>query len=1048
MKYALRAVTALPLVLAAAATAETKISTATTAPVSTSTIASGARDDLTIEKAGSVKPAAAGVAITIDSANKVRNEGEIAFDDKGPSTGVLFTGAGPASFENLGTLRLAEDFTGKDDDSDGDLDGVFATGSGRHGVRLAAGTTLVGNVTNGATGVVTIEGNDSSGIRLDGRLRGNLVNAGSISIIGDRSVGVLATAVEGDVAITGTVVAVGEASSAVTLGDVTGAVRLQNAITATGYRNTDRLAEAARAKLDADDLKQGGAAVRISGNVGGGILLDRPPADASADDKDEDKDGTPDADERTASLTSFGAAPALDLGGSAATVIGRVGTGDNGYGLVIKGQVRGLGVNDGVAATAIRIGQPGGGTTTIDGGINNLGGTITATAFGAGATALLLNGGARADALRNSGEISATASTDGTAGATAVRVEAGAVLAGLRNDGTIGAQLSGEAGDATAILDRSGTLSLIETTGRILAQVTPTDDATDKDDADTDPGNETVTGRAVAIDLSANGAGALVRQLSASATAKAPEMRGDLLFGAGADRLELLAGTYVGTLSFGAGTDSLLIDGGAIVGARLVDDDGALAVDIRKGTFALANSEPLRIGSLSLAADSHLLLSIDPAAATAPRFDVTGAATIASGAKIEVNLGSLLRDPREFEILRAGTLTLGDASTALTGAPYLYTANLRRDGGSLYVGVRAKTATELELNRSGAQAYAAVFDRLDRDARIEAAFLAAESRDEFLGLYDQMLPDHSGGSLMSAAAISSALSSAIQQPIGRTEDGSGLAVWGQEILFNISRDAEDARGFKADGLGLAAGVERAGNGHALGIAASFVATTYDDRGAAADEEVVMQFAEASAYWRTEIGGLRAKLRGGLGHAWFDSDRKLVSAIDGLDLTARGDWTGWLADAHAAASYELGSSWLIARPEVSVDYLFLKEKGYRESGGGEGFDLEVDSRDGHVLTGTAALSLGARFGGAFRWGPEIKAGYRQRLAGRAGVTTARFVSGGSDFSLSPEELPSGETMAQLAVRGETDGIAFSIEGGTAFDGAYEQYDLRAVVRFSF
>ncbi len=51
------------------------------------------------------------------------------------------------------------------------------------------------------------------------------------------------------------------------------------------------------------------------------------------------------------------------------------------------------------------------------------------------------------------------------------------------------------------------------------------------------------------------------------------------------------------------------------------------------------------------------LMSIDPAAATAARFDVTGTATIASGAKIELDLGSLLRDPREFEILRAGTLT-------------------------------------------------------------------------------------------------------------------------------------------------------------------------------------------------------------------------------------------------------------------------------------------------------------------------------------------------------------------------------------------------------
>ena len=119
MKYLLLAVTALPLVQGVAVRAETKISTAITSPVATSTAANGARDDLTIEKAGSLKPAAAGVAITIDSANKVRNDGEIAFDDKNASTGVRLATDGPAGFENLGTLRLAEDFTGKDDDGDG-----------------------------------------------------------------------------------------------------------------------------------------------------------------------------------------------------------------------------------------------------------------------------------------------------------------------------------------------------------------------------------------------------------------------------------------------------------------------------------------------------------------------------------------------------------------------------------------------------------------------------------------------------------------------------------------------------------------------------------------------------------------------------------------------------------------------------------------------------------------------------------------------------------------------------------------------------------------
>ncbi|MFC3712281.1 autotransporter domain-containing protein [Sphingoaurantiacus capsulatus] len=1049
MRYMLLAVTALPLIQVAAAHAETRISTATTAPVATSTIASGARDDLTIEKAGSIKPAAAGVAVTVDSANNVKNDGEINLDDKDNSVGVRFTTTAAAGSENNGTVRLMEDFTGTDDDKDGDLDGPFAKGTGRHAIRLDTGVTVTGNITNSSAGVISVEGNDSSGIRLDGRLVGNLNHAGVVSVTGDRSVGVLATAVEGIVALTGSVTAIGEGSTAVSLGDVSGVVHLQNAISATGYRSTDRGTDAVRAKLDADDLRQGGAAVRIAGSVGGGILLDKPPVDGNADDKDEDKDGVPDADERSAVLTSYGAAPALDLGGAGApTVIGRVGTGDNAYGVVNKGQIRGLGINDGVAATALRIGQAGGGTTRVEGGINNIGGTINAASFGAAATGILLNAGARADELRNSGEIGAVATTEGAAGAAAVRIEAGATMTAIRNSGTIGATVNGEAADSVAILDRSGTLATIENTGRILAKITPTDDANDKDDADLDAGNEAITGRAVAVDLRANTSGALIRQTRASATADLPSLTGQVLMGSGADRVELLSGSYLGMLSFGAGADTLLIDGGATVTAELVDSDGALAVSLGKGSLTVVNTAPLALSSLSIGAEGQLRVAIDPAAATALRFDVAGAATIASGAKIEIELGSLLRGTREFEIIRAGSLTLGDATTTLTGAPYLYAATLRRDAAtnSLYAGVRAKTAAELGLNRSGAEAYAAVFDRLDRDARIESAFLGAEDEAAFDALYNQMLPDHSGGSLLSAAAISSAMSAAMAAPVGRVEGGSGLAVWGQEILFNLRRDADDAAGFKANGLGLAAGLERAGNGHALGLAASFVATTYKDRGAAADEEVVMQFAQAGAYWRGEIGRLRANVRAALGHVWFDSDRKLVGA--GVDLAATADWTGWLGDAHAGAAYELGSGWLVARPELSVDYVYLKEKGYRESGGGEGFDLAVDGRDGQLLTGTAALTLGARFGDTFRWGPEVKAGWRQRLAGTPGRTTARFLSGGSDFTLSPEEVPDGEKMVQLALRGQTEDIAFGIEVGTAFDGGYRQHDVRATVRFAF
>src|SRR3546814_12074229 len=75
MRKTLLASTCLATLLSTAAHAETTIATATTAPVRTSTIKSGAPDDIKITSAGSIQPTVAGPAVTIDSNHKVVNEG-------------------------------------------------------------------------------------------------------------------------------------------------------------------------------------------------------------------------------------------------------------------------------------------------------------------------------------------------------------------------------------------------------------------------------------------------------------------------------------------------------------------------------------------------------------------------------------------------------------------------------------------------------------------------------------------------------------------------------------------------------------------------------------------------------------------------------------------------------------------------------------------------------------------------------------------------------------------------------------------------------------
>jgi len=993
----------LPLVWAAAAQAETKIATAVTAPVKTSTAtAAGTADDLTIDTAGSVKPTAAGAAVTLDTNNKVSNLGTIAFTGIDNATGVLVLGGRTGSVSNSSAISLLEDYTPTDADGDGDLDGPFAKGTGRFGVRVTGPDAFTGDIRNERAGSISIEGNDSAGISVETRLNGSLVSAGAVSVIGDRSVGVRAQSVAGNVQITGAVSAQGEGATAVSLDNVDGQVLLQNAITATGYRTTDRQTDAVRAKFDADDLKQGGAAVRIAGDVGRGILLDRQPPNTSTTDTDEDDDGVEDSLEGTAALVSSGSAPALDLGSGRATTIGAVGTGVDAFGLVNRGSITANGVNDGVSATAIRIGQVGGGSTTLVNGISNSAGSISATAFGAEVTGILVN--------------------------------PGAVVASLRNSGTIAVAQTGGANDARAVIDKSGSLALVENTGIIQATVTATGTGM------------TITGRAIALDLSANTTGATVRQAKANADGK-PAIAGDVLLGSGDDRVELLGGTLRGALRFGNGADTLVIDGGGDAEGALTDTDGRLSMSVGEGRLAISNPETVQLTALALGAKSVLGITIDPAAQAATRLQVTGAATIASGAEIDISLASIVKTTASYELVHAGSLQVGSAGANLVGSPFMYTAALRTDAAAnaLLVDIKPKTAAELGLNRSAAQAYGAVFAALDKDDRIEAAFLAQKTQAGFQALYDQMLPDHSGGALMSAAAISGAISQAVGQPLPQDGRG-GTGVWAQEILFHVERDPDQAQGYQTHGYGLAAGAELVGQSNAFGVNASLVTADYKDKGAASGERVVMNFTEAGANWRLRAGAFQADARAGLGYVWFDSDRVLQGA--GLDLTSSAKWNGWIADAHAGASYELKLGGLYARPELSLDYLRLSEDGYQEKGGGAGLDLKVDDRKGDLLTGQALMAIGYHFGTEESWWrPELKAGWRQKLAGDAGRTTASF-QGGQAFTLDPEALFKGGAVVRGGIVGGTEQLYVGLNGGATLDDGYTEYDLRGTIRLRF
>ena len=1029
-----------PLCLAAGvARAETAISTTVTAPIATATAASGARDDIRITTSGIVKPIG-GTAVTLNSNNGVNIEGAVQITDANNAVGLAIQGGTTGEVKMSGAITVDETTETKDTDNDGDGDGPFATGSGRYGIRLTGAQMFHGSI-NRSAGVISVEGADSAGISLEAGLEGALRSAGTTTVVGDRSFGIHAKGtIGGDVVLTGAVSVLGKDTVGLALDDnVGGHLVLGAGVTASGYRYTTRPSDAAVAKLDADDLLQGGPAVRVSGDVAGGVLVDAPPPDLDTKDPDEDKDGVPDAQETTGTISVFGAAPAMLVDSTSRSVrLGVVGTGADAYGLVIKGVVQSAGVYDGVSSTGLQLGGLGG-AVAIDNGVR-ITGSVTAASVKADATALRLGAGATTPTLINAGTIKAQATATDAVNVAAVRIDAGASLSDLNNTGAVIANIGGGKGAATAVLDAAGSLRTITNTNQISATFSP-------------PSGTAVTGQTIALDLRANIAGVTVRQQANSVSTVTPAIVGDALFGSGAARLELLAGTLDGAVAFGSGADALKIDGGAKLTGALTDAGGGLTVDIVKGRLTTTNAQTVALTSLNLGATGELVMTVDPAAGKSTRFDVQGPANLASGGKIGLRFASKLTDPQSFTLIKATSLVSGGLDQSLLGStPWLYKSSLRVDAAqnAVIADVRRRTATEAGLNAAEASAYDAVFANFDRETAVRDALLAKTDEASFASLYDQFLPDHSGGLFQTMAQAATAAGRALDEGDDRLPRDYGRA-WTQEIAFMAKRDAGRGSSYDASGFGLAGGVETAASDlGVLGVQANFVTVNVDEEGAAAAESLDGSAFAAGLYWRGESGALSAALGATGGYAWMKSERAVVDQASGLNRKAKSDWSGLTAAGHASLAYRFGSGRFYAKPQISADYFWFREDGRKETGGGTAIDLAVDQRTSSELDAFAGVMLGGQWGeeSALTWSPELTLGWRGVAGDGAGVTTARFVAGGPSFKVAAPDLEGGGGVVRLALRGHSEYYDVAVEGGAEQRDGYEAYDARFVARLAF
>jgi hypothetical protein len=1048
-----------PLMVATGVQAEVVVSTTRTTPIQTSNATGTAADNIRFASGGGTN-LTSGTAVVIDSNNTLTVDSganvniENAADN---SVAIQVNGGVTTAISIDGQVLVADTLTSyPDTDNDGDLDGPWAVGTNRYGVRLSGAGAVTGNIQVGASGIVQVDGNNSVGVAIDTNLIGSLTNLGTINVFGDNSSAVRTTAaVTGNITLDGTLSSSGaNSSSAQILADVSGRLTIQGALTSSGYRYNAQGSDAFIAGLEADDLLQTASAVIVAGNVGGGVVFDAPPADTDATKTDDDGDGRVDTTEGTANILVYGSAPAVTIGSATQSVtLGAAGTtADTNFGFINRGSIVGNGIYDGVNGNGVLFGVAGGQAVNVAGGIFNAG-TIAVLASEASATTLHLAAGATTPTLRNDGFITAAASTSLASTVNAIRIDAGASLTSFTNNGSVLATSGGGTANITAIADLSGTLTTILNTGSIQANLVA------------NANGDALTGTAVAMDLRANTTGVSITQdgiLSATDSTlddtdndgvddvDEPIMVGSTLLGSGADSVNVKNGVWLGDIAFGAGADTLNITGGGVVRGALSDTDGQLNVNVANGTLEARQTTQLNVTGLNVGATGTLLVSLDPAAGlTAGGFKVNGTANIANGASLGIRFTSLLQDPTRFILIHADTLNYGTINPAgvQDNSPYLFvvTAGANVAAGDVYIDARRRTAAEAELIPVEAAAFDAVYNGVAGNTALQNAFLSETTRDGFMNLYEQTLPDHSGGPLLSLASGVDAVTRALT---GRNASaGVGeTSAWVQEINFYADKDKTDTYGFRSEGFGVAGGVETGTSLGAVGVSLAFTSSDIEDPEAEAQEILSASLVELGLYWRAQGQNWTTWARAAAGYATFDATRSLVG--DGLYLNNQSSWNGFSLALAGGASYEKNYGRLNIRPEVYGEYFALHEGARTESGGGNGFDLDVEERDGHILTGVAAVNIGYGFGSNGWIRPELRLGWRQNISVDPGETIARFHSGGSSFTLDPTDIEGGGPIAgfRLSVGNELGMLTINADAEMLED--YVRYTLLLRASFRF
>lgn len=553
--------------------------------------------------------------------------------------------------------------------------------------------------------------------------------------------------------------------------------------------------------------------------------------------------------------------------------------------------------------------------------------------------------------------------------------------------------------------------------------------------------------------------------------ATVPQTNGSIYFANAGSTLNVTAGVVVApVLEMGTGANQITIAGasgsgvnGAGVAAR-VEEGGLtglgssrLGIDVNNGTLSDINPNVLNINHVNVGANGLLQVAADPAGGTNTRFITSGTSVFAQGAQVGVTLLSIPKLPQEtFTIVQAGptgTLTAGTFGPAPIGnAPFLYTATAafvpagESSPAEIQLTVQQKTGAQLGFDRTESQALGGVLAGASGSPVIQNALLTQTTQAGLKSVFDQLLPNQGQGLFDALDAAAEAVSSMTStDPTNGKPAGGGTSLWLQEVNEDVHRADRNSPSTYSKLVGFVGGYEHLGSGGgAVGVTLSYMNGNETTKASQLGTGLTAQLVEAGVYYRRTMGKLSMGARLGAGFGFFGSERTFLAP--GSELEARASWDSLFYDAHLSMAYEQHLGRFYARPTVSADYLGLRESGYSEHGGGDGFDLNVRSQTQSRLTATALLVVGREWGRDAWLRTELRGGYREVLAGDNSQLVSSY-AGGDPFGINGDE-GGGWVTAGFSLKAGSASSYIALEGDVDYRSGEERYDLRIAGRSIF